>query len=56
VAPSTRVAAEVLGWEGAAADAAADAAATLRSPSVGWNSARAAELLVRLYKLNPAEP
>jgi hypothetical protein len=48
LAPCARVAAEVLGWEGASPDAAADAAAVLRSPAVGWNSARAAELLVAM--------
>ena len=45
VAPATRLAAEVLGWEGATWTAAADAAATLRSPAVGWSAVRAAEFL-----------
>ena len=42
VAPSAKIAAEVLGWEGGSPAAAADVVAALRSPGVGWSAANAA--------------
>ena len=47
VTPCVRLAADVLGWEGASPEAAA-AAAAARAPDVGWNAERAAVLVAAL--------
>ena len=48
VTPCVRLAADVLGWEGASPEAAAAAAAAARAPDVGWNAERAAVLVAAL--------
>ena len=48
VEPAARLAAEVLGWEGSDPASQAAAAATLRSPHVGWNVPKTAEVLTAM--------
>ena len=56
VEPAARLAAEVLGWEGADPDSAAAAAATLRSPHVGWSAPKTAEALTAMRVASAAGP
>ena len=48
VEPAARLAAEVLGWEGADPSGRAVAAATLRSRDVGWSAPKTAEVLTAM--------